>query len=175
MRKLIHYANPNAPLTRVESCEQEFIEFPMDKPRGLWVSCEGHDDWKSWCEANDFSIGRKLAYEIELVKHHNVLHISRQSMLRDFHAVYAIPIRSGSLLQTGINWLEVAEHWSGVIIAPYLGAYSRFLLRGLDFLWYAGWDCASGCIWNADAIANVKPLGEVVFRAVVDMAAEREL
>lgn len=49
-----------------------------------------------------------------------------------------------------INWPMVADRYQGIVIAPYL--WSRRMDGGL---WYYGWDCASGCIWDAAAVASV--------------------
>ena len=50
-----------------------------------------------------------------------------------------------------IDWPAVATDYPGLIIAPY-----QWSCRMSEFTrWYYGWDCASGCIWNADAIARV--------------------
>jgi hypothetical protein len=46
-----------------------------------------------------------------------------------------------------IDWPRVAERFDGVIIAPYQWKHR------LELMWYYGWDCASGCIWNARAVS----------------------
>lgn len=30
--------------------------------------------------------------------------------------------------------------------------------RRFSTIWYYGWDCASGVIWNLDAVADIKPV-----------------
>ena len=57
------------------------------------------------------------------------------------------------------NWAPTAAQYAGVIIAPY--QWER-RLDGDASDWYYGWDCASGCIWNADAIASIAVLSPVV-------------
>ena len=52
-----------------------------------------------------------------------------------------------------IRWDRVAERYQGIVIAPY--HWSR---RMADHtFWYYGWDCASGCIWDAAAVAELRP------------------
>ena len=50
-----------------------------------------------------------------------------------------------------VAWSEVAEDYSGIIVAP----YSRE--RSESYLWYYGWHCASGCIWDTDIIRLGEP------------------
>ena len=44
--------------------------------------------------------------------------------------------------------------YQGIIIAPYLWTRRHHESTG----WYYSWDCASGVIWDARAIAELKPL-----------------
>ena len=50
-----------------------------------------------------------------------------------------------------IMWEEVAEKHSGIVINPYSRARSQ------TYLWYYGWNCAGGCIWDASVIRLGKP------------------
>ncbi len=49
-----------------------------------------------------------------------------------------------------INWIEVANNYSGIEIAP-----CQFNCRR-KYFWYYAWDVASGCIWKEDAVKNIK-------------------
>jgi len=50
-----------------------------------------------------------------------------------------------------IMWGEVAEKHSGIIVNPYSRARSR------AYLWYYGWNCAGGCVWDTSVIRLGKP------------------
>jgi len=50
-----------------------------------------------------------------------------------------------------IAWSLVADEYQGIVIAPYV--WSRRLCYGAN--WYYSWDCASGCVWDASAVAGV--------------------
>jgi hypothetical protein len=50
-----------------------------------------------------------------------------------------------------IMWGEVAEKHSGIVINPYSRA------RNLTYLWYYGWNCAGGCIWDTGVIRLGRP------------------
>lgn len=52
-----------------------------------------------------------------------------------------------------LDWAAIGKLYDGIIIAPYL--WERRLNGGA--MWYYGWDCASGCIWNPRAISEVNP------------------
>lgn len=47
-------------------------------------------------------------------------------------------------MASGIDWKAVAKEYDGIEIDPY--QYERRFSEG--FLWYYGWDCASGCVWR---------------------------
>jgi len=51
-----------------------------------------------------------------------------------------------------ILWGDLKQKYDGLIIAPYQWE------RRLDLMWYYSWDCASGVIWNLDAVDTVTAL-----------------
>ena len=59
-----------------------------------------------------------------------------------FHNQYCVSGRFKYI--EGINWVEVSEMYDGVEISPY--QWKRRL--AINFMWYYGWDCASGVIWR---------------------------
>ena len=128
------------------------IASAVGKPVGLWVSDEspGMFGWKEWCEGETWNIGG-LAHRTEfaLTPGHNVLIIDTPEALAAFDAEYS----TGSKYIERIDWSVVAERYDGIIITPYQWEHR------LSMMWYYGWDCASGCIWNLSAIAPV--CGEV--------------
>jgi hypothetical protein len=98
---------------------------------------------------------------IHLAERANILRLGSPAALDVFTAEYggAPPIYRALDQRFGertmmIDWRRVASVYDGIIIAPY--QWSRRLDGGAR--WYYGWDCASGCIWNATAIARVEHL-----------------
>lgn len=158
------------------------------KPRGLWISAEGDDDWKSWCISERFRLSNlRHTHEVHLKPQANVLLISTLAALDDFNANYgadtdsqeykeyaaAIRAKYGHALPMserwfGIDWRKVAAEYKGIVIAPYQWQ------RRLDdkMFWYYSWDCASGCIWDVSAIAELRLTNE---RAVTQMQITREI
>jgi hypothetical protein len=127
-----------------------------DKPMGLWVSVKGEDDWPSWCNGENFcEIWNKRVFEIQLMPNHNILIIDDASKFVNFHKMFSeFPARStqASDCFKMINWERVGRVCKGIIIAPYLWSCR------IDYMWYYGWDCASGCIWDASAIQSWKEI-----------------
>lgn len=147
-RRLIHYSDK--PVSRVRSTPLSRQEVSY-KPHGFWLSVEGENDWKEWCEGEQFrAIEEQLAYEIELAPSANILKISSVREIDSFHSVYSSKISSR---RENIDWRRVAENYDGIIIAPYI--WERRLVGDASG-WYYPWDCASGCIWNNGAVAKVK-------------------
>lgn len=120
-----------------------------DKPRGLWVSVDGEHDWPSWCasEMPGWMEGVQR-YRVHLVDEPRVLRISDVCGMEDFQRAWGRDCGRG-WGDKYIDWPLVAEAYHGIIIAPYIWPCR------MEMSWYYGWDCASGCIWNADAIARV--------------------
>lgn len=152
---LSHYtAKPIDALRPIEQPSMEAGEGSPYKPRGLWLSVDGDEDWRSWCEGNDFALDTfKHHYRVHLRSDCNVLRLTSESDILDFTDKYnkpfAYPGRSVSdYFGCYIDWPRVAQDYQGIVIAPYC-----WPLR-LDprTHWYYGWDCASGCIWDPSAI-----------------------
>lgn len=141
--KLLHYSDKPFELDLSLAYASEHW-----KPTGLWVSVEGEDDWPSWCNSVGFGLDRlQCASEVALELEANVLFIKSVAELDAFNRRYSAGDR---LSPHDLNWPEVREKYDGVIIAPYQWE------RRLDYMWYYGWDCASGVIWNLSAIRSVE-------------------
>lgn len=149
--RLIHYSAK--PLTTIRSMPHDPARCGAYKTLGLWVSVEGDYDWRWWCESESFGLDRLThATEIILVANANIKH------LRDARDIDRFTDRFHPKRRPkwdhDLDWLAIRERWNGLIIAPYI--WSRRVAPHTS--WYYGWDCASGVIWNADAIATIRPL-----------------
>ncbi len=154
--RLVHFSGK--PLGAIRSTEQE--DKPHFKPRGLWISVEGPSSygWSNWCEAERFGL-ESLTHPHEIVLHADarILCLAGARAIDRFSKTYLKPqwSRSNGLDDTySIDWQRVAAEHQGILIAPY--CWPRRLHRGTS--WYYCWDWASGCIWDADAIAAVHAL-----------------
>lgn len=129
-------------------------EKEMVKPKGLWLSVDGEYDWKLWCEAESFQLETfKHHYRVYLKKDSNILRLNSTQNILNFTEKYNKVVYSEyGLFGHQIDWARLAEEYQGLIISPY-----NFELR-LDRRthWYYGWDCASGYIWDANAIDKIE-------------------
>jgi hypothetical protein len=142
--RLIHYTKN--PLREVRSETQVRDSY---KPNGLWVSVEGEQDWKSWCESEEFASDSFVnAYEITLSAEANVLRLRSAEELRAFTYIYGIGVRAQG---DRIDWQALSQSYSGIIIAPYIWECRL----DHETFWYYTWDCQSGCIWDAEAVDSV--------------------
>lgn len=153
-----------------------YLQSGHPKPNGLWFDANG--GWKTWCEAEQFRL-ETIQYRHTV----SILNGSRILRLRTAKEIDAFTRRYGrnrfsniQLLQSGqeldaftngygrnlfseiqqkfgtfILWEEVAEKHTGIIIIPYSRARSQ------AYLWYYGWGCASGCVWDTSVIRLGKP------------------
>jgi hypothetical protein len=85
-----------------------------------------------------------MRHVVELASSAKVLLIAGVATFDAFDRQYGASIRD----VTYIDWPRVGADWQGIIIAPYLWE-RRFQS------WYYSWDCASGVIWDASAIASI--------------------
>lgn len=158
--RLVHYSRQPIPVVKAREQEPNpALGRFVRKPAGLWVSDEDHYGWKEWCENAEYDGCGPLAYSVTLKPQHKVLLVGGEIELEHFQARYSrldadppgLPQGLRGLTDRWIDWNQVAAEWHGVIITPY-----RWDLRlHHDYLWYYGWDCASGCIWNPEAIQTL--------------------
>lgn len=146
--RLLHYSdNPVLTVRSVSQADPERSRF--DKPKGFWISVEGEDDWASWCRNENFrDVDAQVVTEVFLTRDANVLLLKTAEDLDEITREYGnspIPELPDFV---SIDWERLAEEYQGIIIAPYIWE------RRLDGIakWYYGWDCASGCIWDAAAV-----------------------
>jgi hypothetical protein len=145
-----HYANK--PVTKVRSAKQE--AGAGMKPRGFWFSVDDpasdSPTWASWCESESHSIG-PLRHVLTLQPSARIRHVKTVRQLDAFHGEFCAAIYPGGDANY-IDWSRVASKYQAIIIAPYLWDW-RFCR---DACWYYSWDVASGCIWDASAIASIE-------------------
>lgn len=129
-----------------------------NKPRGLWVTIPGDDDWPTWCAAENFGADRLThVHEVVLVADANVLELTTPDALDEFSRDYGVDVPWGpGYYDLCIDWVRVAREFAGIIIAPYQWG------QRMSLNWYYGWDVASGCIWDLTAIESVTLVSERV-------------
>lgn len=158
MNRLIHYTNEKFSL-EPRDYDQHTRSWHT-KPYGFWVSIEGENDWKDWCESEDFRVDHlAVSYEIELKENCNILHLKTCEDILNFTKTY--PYLRSSLNDPDvavyeIEWWKVKKEYQGIIISPYQWACRM----ELGTSWYYGWDCASGCIWDIGCIKEFKLLDD---------------
>lgn len=128
------------------------------KPRGFWLTDDTEDSWLAWCLSERFNL-ENLTH-----KHEVDLNEDRILILRSAYEVEGFSRRYQFEHWWGpdghprkwrdicIDWHQVAQDYAGLIITPYQWS----LRMADDFCWYYPWDCASGAIWDATAIKNVR-------------------
>ncbi len=139
--RFIHYSAK--PLGTIYSVSQDSNS--EWKPRGLWVSVE--DDWIKWCKAENYCL-QNLKYFTEIIinKKSKILYLKNALDIDTFEKRFTLPAKEWQV--KSINWIKIASKYHGIIIAPYVWE------RRLSSVWYYAWDCASGCIWDANAISK---------------------
>ncbi len=166
-----HWASRPVKLRR-----KNYVQSGHPKPNGFWFDVD--EDWKRWCESTQFRPETlRYRHAVTVTDSSRILFLRRARDIDAFTRRYARNLSGNiQLLQSAdansafardygrdlfaeiqrqfsdyIMWGEVAEKYSGVIVAP----YSRS--RSQTYLWYYGWNCASGCVWDTSVIRLGKP------------------
>lgn len=173
--KLRHWSKyPIKTLHPVEKLTKEQHTIFPSKPLGLWLSDERKSThgWKTWCETEDFNLDRlKYEYRVKLKPDAKILYIKTAKELDQFTIDYRdeksevnkIIADIGSKFEfkpdtMAIDWQRLAKRYQGIVISPY--QWSRRLHAGCS--WYYTWDCASGCIWDIEAIDKLELVSQHV-------------
>ena len=168
MITLRHYSSTVVKLDRTHRYRQSDRDL---KPHGFWVTIPGEDDWPTWCRQEQFAEHRlRFEHEVILRPNANIRVISTPEQLDAFtdefrtkegEPHWSDAITSSYRVTSGyseygywrknyLDFTKIKPMYDGLIIAPYLWT------RRHEYMWYYGWDVASGCIWNLDAISSVK-------------------
>ena len=143
-KKLVHFATE--PISKLVHRIQH-VNQPAFKPAGLWVSDEAGYGWEDWCREEHFGIG-KFKYEIILSRNAKILLLDTAGDIAWLEREFGMPLHP-EISARYINWDRVSERWDGLFIMPYQWS------QRLEFAWYYGWDCSSGCIWNIDIVQTL--------------------
>ena len=122
------------------------------KPVGLWYGID--NEWLNWCKSEMPNWIHPYNYVLELNKAKMVI-ITNLAQFDQFHNEYKRSIL-GSRYICYIDWERVALKYGGIEINPYL--WERRL--PVECIWYYGWDCASGCIWNKEVVLKIKKISK---------------
>jgi hypothetical protein len=151
--KLIHYTDEEFTL-EPRAYEQAALR-TQGKPNGLWFSVEGPDDWKEFCESGNWNLhDLVVSYELHLKEGSNILHLKTAEEIMEFGKTYPLSTRRWDPEHDTyhLNWTKVREKYQGIIISP----YQWDCTLAIETAWYYGWDCSSGCIWDLEAIKELK-------------------
>lgn len=122
------------------------------KPSGFWFEVNG--DWRRWCSTEMPQwIRNRWLYTVD-DSTCRLLKIKTGEQLNWFHQNYC------NLSQTWEyrcpNWHRLfVKGFDGIEISPYQWK------QRLEMMWYYGWDCASGVIWNASKV-RIALIGQIV-------------
>ncbi len=143
---LLHHYSDNE-IEEIFSQEQSTEQKHYTRPRGLWVSVVGDRDWPSLKPGD---LRSQHQYEITLADDAKILWIDGKVQLSAFTKEYGH--KPSGERRRAIDWVRVATEHQGLIIAPYIAEHTKYP----TLFWYGAWGCASGCIWNKDAISEIK-------------------
>ena len=115
------------------------------KPNGFWYGFGS--EWIDWTRSEMPDWIGKYIYSVDIGTT-NVLQIKTHMELMQFSREYSQVGLMSKVYREGevIDWKKVASKYDGIEINPY-----QFEAR-YKYLWYYGWDIASGCVWNLSGV-----------------------
>jgi hypothetical protein len=123
------------------------------KPGGLWFTDTTENNWSWWCKNEEFHLG-SIEHQIVFKPEIRLLTLQSEQEVKDFSEKYDVKSTSLRLKSFDIDWDNVTEKYDAIYITPYFWSLRH------ELLWYYGWDCASGVIWNLDMVQSVTPTKE---------------
>lgn len=154
----LKYAAEPIVLDRLRTYRQREALSAYTKPCGFWITDDSEDCWRSWCTGERWGLERLThKHEIDLDED-RILVLNSEWEVTAFARQYNVDNWWGPAGEPRkwrdrcIDWPRLAGDYAGIIITPYIWA----LRLADDYSWYYGWDCASGCIWDASAIKDVR-------------------
>jgi hypothetical protein len=117
------------------------------KPEGLWYGIgSSWIDWVRW-EIPERESDNVFKIDVDEGK---MLLIRDNDELDSFVEKYGVEEFRSMM----IDWAKVASEYGGIEISPYLYEEKR------EYMWYDGWDVASGCIWGDGVIVNIEKIND---------------
>lgn len=113
------------------------------KPDGVWYACGF--DWLDWVLSEMPQWAHPYIYNLKIDKSDFKI-IRTPGELVKFAKKYVIGDVSTSMK---VNWSRLAENYTGIEICPYQPSLRH------EFMFYYGWDIASGCVWDTHTIKAV--------------------
>lgn len=154
----------------------KFKNFPQatdHKPKGMWYGF--NNSWIDWCLSEQPNWLCPYIYEVTLheSKVLRITNVEEFEQFEDTHHDIPEYRKEPARMQGGcdllsledlmmpngyrmrfhdyMNYGKVAQAGYGAMeITPYLWE------KRLESMWYYGWDCASGCVWDIQAVADLR-------------------
>lgn len=130
------------------------LKFPVTqynkgpKPRGLWYAIG--TSWIDWVRNEMPDWEGNHIYNLQ-VNANRILIIKTYEELLEFSKRYTKKDDSYNVF-----WSDVSKSYDGIEINPYQPD-ARF---NNETAWYYGWDVASGCIWNENALNTINKISK---------------
>ena len=112
------------------------------KPAGFWYGFG--NEWIDWVRTEMSSkFSGDYIYNVDVSKC-KLLKIDSHMELMIFTRHYNSP--ASQVVGDKLDWKTISTRYDGIEINPYQDE-ARY-----QYLWYYGWDVASGCVWNLDKL-----------------------
>ena len=112
------------------------------KPHGFWYGFG--NEWIDWTRYEMPNWVGKYIYKVDIDKS-NILEIKTRMDLMVFTRQHQ-SLKNVTGEGDAIDWDVISKKYEGIEINPYQQEART------QYIWYYGWDVASGCIWNLNKV-----------------------
>lgn len=159
--RLLHYTHEEFELKPREYDQSKM--YLHSHPNGLWFNVDGkeEEDLRVSFKNSKFYHRRTIRpfYEITLNKNSNILYLNTKEDIFElikkypYHRyIHADSFGRKILYSYEVDWFKIKKEYQGVIIPN----YHWECVLSKDSIWYYGWDCKSGCIWDLNCIEQFR-------------------
>ncbi len=125
--------------------KERYYQKSGNKPYGFWYGFG--NEWIEWTEMAGPELKGEYVHKVD-IDGSNILQIKDYSEIERFTKEYQSNHQIIPGVIFDIDWSRIEFQYDGIEINPYI--YQALMSN--KFLWYYGWDVASGCIWNLSKV-----------------------
>lgn len=130
------------------------------KPSGFWVSVG--EDWNDWCIRNKYNLeGLTYKYRLKFYPTAQIILLNSSDKILEFSEKRCPYENLNPITKEKdsyeVDWESVKKEYQGIIISP----FQWHCRINPKCLWYYGWDCESGCIWDTSCIENIELISSI--------------
>ena len=144
----IHYGSDHYDPSKMDI--RKSVHYPPSKPKtGLWGSPVESDDWRYWCEGEEWNLkSLEKSFKFTLSPEARILVIKNPEDIDPYIKKYVL---LNNFIENGLDLEKIYSEYDAMEVY----FLDNYIELHNDPIFYS-WDMDSLCIWNPDVIIPVK-------------------